>query len=512
MAPKHSSVPTDLDVLVVGAGLSGIAAGYHLQDKCPGKAYAILEMRDRMGGTWDLFRYPGVRSDSDMHTLGYAFRPWHDSISLADGPSILQYIEDTAAEFGIDEHIHYGQRVEGARWSSETATWTTTVRDMASGELHEVRSRYLYMCSGYYDYEEGYRPDFEGTGDFEGEIIHPQFWPEDRTYAGKKVVVIGSGATAVTLVPAMAETAGHVTMLQRSPTYVLSIPGEDPAAAFLRRKLPKPAAETAIRWKNILFALGFYKWARAMPERSRKWILKQVKTALGGAAPIEPHFSPDYDPWDQRLCFVPDGDLFEAIKAGKASVVTDHIDRFTEKGILLESGEELEADIIVTATGLKLKMLGGLNFDIDGKEVQPSDVTLYKGTMLSDVPNFGFAIGYTNASWTLKCDLCCEYFCRLINHMDSRGYTTVTPREPADLGEESALPLASGYIQRAQHLLPKQGDRAPWKLYQNYAIDKAWLKLAPVKDSALEFTRAPRPGARPKSEGRSAENASARVQ
>ncbi len=500
MAPTKRSAPSEVDVLIVGAGLSGIAAGYHLQDKCPTKSYAILEMRERMGGTWDLFRYPGVRSDSDMHTLGYGFRPWTESVALADGPSILSYIEDTAAEFGIDEHIHYQQKVEGARWSSETATWTVTVRHVGTDTLSEVRSRYLYLCSGYYDYDQGYTPDFEGMDDFEGDLVHPQFWSEDVDYADKKVIVIGSGATAVTLVPAMTDRAEHVTMLQRSPTYVLSIPGDDPVAAFLRRRLPHQVADPAIRWKNIFFSLGFYKWCRRFPERSKKWILKNVEAALDGATDMDPHFTPTYEPWDQRLCFVPDSDLFEAIKAGKASVVTDHIDRFTKKGIRLTSGEELEADMIVTATGLKLKMMGGLTFDIDGEAVQPSDVTLYKGTMLSDVPNFGFAIGYTNASWTLKCDLCCEYFCRLINYNDAHGYTHVIPRVPSDLGEESALPLESGYIKRAEHLLPKQGDRAPWKLYQNYALDRAWLRYAPVRDSALEFARAPRPGARPATE------------
>lgn len=498
MAPStRNAPPTDVDVLVVGAGLSGIAAGYHLQDKCPNKSYAILEMRDRMGGTWDLFRYPGVRSDSDMHTLGYGFRPWTDSVALADGPSILKYIEETAAEFGIDEHIHYQQKVEAARWSSETATWTVSVRNTATDTVTEVRSRFLFLCSGYYDYDQGYTPEFEGREDFEGEIVHPQFWGDDVDYAGKKVIVIGSGATAVTLVPAMTDQASHVTMLQRSPTYVLSIPGDDPIAALLRRRLPGRFADPAIRWKNIFFAIGFYKWARRFPERARKWILKNVEAALDGATDLDPHFTPTYDPWDQRLCFVPDSDLFEAIKAGKASVVTDHIERFTKKGIRLESGAELEADMIVTATGLKLKMMGGMAFDIDGRSVKPSDVTMYKGTMLSDVPNFGFAIGYTNASWTLKCDLCCAYFCRLINHLDAHGYTHATPRVPTDLGEESALPLDSGYINRARDILPRQGDRAPWKLYQNYALDRAWLRHAPLRDSALELARAPRPGARP---------------
>ena len=479
-----------LDVLVVGAGLSGVAAGYHLQDKCPEKRYAIVEMREAMGGTWDLFRYPGVRSDSDMHTLGYAFRPWDESVTLADGPAIRDYIRNTAAEYGIDRHVHYGHRVEAARWSSEDALWTVSVRNIAEDLVLPVRCRFLFLCSGYYDYARGYTPAFEGVESFGGRVVHPQFWPEDLDYAGKKVVVIGSGATAVTLVPAMAETAAHVTMLQRSPTYVLSIPGEDAMAAWLREHLPTRAAHAAIRWKNVLFSMGFYHWCRLRPEQARRWLLKQVDTELGGSLPLEPHFAPRYAPWDQRLCFVPDADLFAAIQAGTASVVTDQVDRFTASGVRLQSGEELEADIVVTATGLELKLLAGLQFEVDGQLLNASDLTLYKGSMLSDVPNLAVAIGYTNASWTLKCDLTCEYVCRLIQHMDREGYDACTPRTPAGLEEESALPLQSGYILRMRDRLPKQGTAAPWKLYQNYALDRLWLKYLPVADDALEWTRA----------------------
>jgi cation diffusion facilitator CzcD-associated flavoprotein CzcO len=479
-----------VDVLIVGAGLSGIGAGHHLQERCPQKTYAILEARDAIGGTWDLFRYPGIRSDSDMYTLGYSFRPWPSAKSIADGPSILSYVRDTAREGGIDRKIRFNHRVIGAEWSSEDATWTVEAERTDTGETVRMRCGFLFLCSGYYRYDQGYTPDFEGTERFAGRIVHPQFWTEDIDYAGKRVVVIGSGATAVTLVPAMAKDAAHVTMLQRSPSYVVSLPAEDPIAKVARRLLPAKLAYSVIRWKNVLLTMLVFQLSRRRPRFVKGLIRAGVQRRLPKDYDIDTHFRPRYNPWDQRMCLVPDSDLFEAIGNGTATVVTDEIDTFTEKGIKLASGQELEADVIVTATGLNLQVMGGLRFVVDGEEVDLSKKMTYKGMMLNGVPNAAAAFGYTNASWTLKCDLTCEYVCRLLNYMDEQGYSYCTPH----LTDPSVQPLpfvdfSSGYVLRAVDRFPKQGSKKPWRLYQNYALDIMSLRRAPLEDGALEFTR-----------------------
>jgi cation diffusion facilitator CzcD-associated flavoprotein CzcO len=477
------------DVLVVGAGISGIGAGYHLQTYSPKRSYAILEGRARLGGTWDLFRYPGIRSDSDMYTLGYSFRPWKEAKAIADGPSILNYLEQTARDHGIDKHIRYSHQVKRAAWSTDTATWTVDVERGPEKELVQYSCNFLFMCSGYYNYAEGYTPEFAGADRFKGDIVHPQFWPENLDYSGKCVVVIGSGATAVTLVPEMAKKAAHVTMLQRSPTYVVSRPEEDRIANWLRRHLPAMTAYGITRWKNVLLGMYFFNLCRKKPERAKEFILKGVREQLGPDYDIDTHFTPKYNPWDQRLCLVPNGDLFESIKKGEASVVTDHIDTFTETGIKLKSGKELEADVIVTATGLKLQLLSGLEVTVDGKQMDLSKTFAYKGMMYSDVPNLASAFGYTNASWTLKADLTSAYLCRLLNHMDKTGLRQATPRvaDPS-LEEEPWLDFTSGYVQRSINEFPKQGTKAPWKLYQNYALDIVSLKFGSIEDSAMEFT------------------------
>ena len=478
-----------VDVLIVGAGLSGIGAAWHVQDRCRGKTYAILEARDRIGGTWDLFRYPGIRSDSDMHTLGYRFKPWEGAKAIADGPSIRSYVEETAGESGIDKHIRFGHRVMAARWSSDDALWTVEAEH--EGERVEFTTRFLMMCSGYYSYAEGHRPTWPGEDSFGGRIVQPQFWPEDLDYAGKRVVIIGSGATAVTLVPEMAKTAAHVTMLQRSPTYVVSRPGQDDIANRLRRMLPGKLAYSLTRWKNVLFGMFFFNVARKKPERTKEQLIGMVRDHLGPDYDVETHFTPRYNPWDQRLCLVPDADLFEALKAGTASVVTDQIDRFTPTGIALASGSELPADIAVTATGLKLNLLGDVAFAKDGERIDLSKALTYKGMMASDVPNLAFVFGYTNASWTLKADLTCEYVCRLINYMDKRGSTSATPRRTdASVTEEPFLDFSSGYVQRAAAFLPKQGSKAPWKLHQNYARDLVTLRFGRIDDGTMEFASA----------------------
>jgi cation diffusion facilitator CzcD-associated flavoprotein CzcO len=476
------------DVLIVGAGLSGIGAGYHLQTRCPGKSYAILESRNAIGGTWDLFRYPGVRSDSDMYTLGYNFRPWTDKKAIADGPDILNYIRETAREYGIDRKIRFGHRVARASWSSANALWTIDV-STPEGKSAQFTCNFLYMCSGYYNYEEGYMPGWPGMERFAGRIVHPQNWPEDLDYAGKRVVVIGSGATAVTLVPALAETAASVTMLQRSPTYIVARPSEDPIAKWLLRKTPAPVAHRLARWKNVLLTLYFYGLARRKPEQTKKMLLGFVRQHLGPDYDVAKHFTPRYNPWDQRLCLVPDGDLFRAIRAGKAQIVTDEIDSFTEKGLRLRSGENLDADIIVTATGLNLKLLGGAQILIDGTPVNPAHSISYKGMMYSDIPNLASAFGYTNASWTLKVDLTAEYICRLLNFMDLHGYAYAVPRRNPSIVEEPAINLTSGYFQRSSHLLPKQGSKNPWKWHQNYARDLVALRFGGVDDGTMEFVR-----------------------
>jgi monooxygenase len=474
------------EVLIVGAGLSGIGAAWHLQHRCPGRRYAILEARDAIGGTWDLFRYPGIRSDSDMYTLGYSFKPWEDAKAIADGPSILRYVRDTAAENGIDRHIRYHHRVVRAEWSSESSRWT--VHSEHAGTTVSLTCNFLFMCSGYYRYSAGYTPEFAGIDRFGGALVHPQHWPEGLDYRGKRVVVIGSGATAVTLVPAMATDAAHVTMLQRSPTYVVSRPAEDSIANWLRRRLPLRTAYAITRWKNVLLQLFFFHLARSRPEKTKQALIERVQQTLGPDYDVRTHFTPRYNPWDQRLCLVPDDDLFDSIRSGSASVVTGNIETFTEKGIRLVDGSEIEADIVVTATGLVLELLGGMTVAVDGKDVEFDKTLTYKGMMYSDVPNMATAFGYTNASWTLKCDLTCEYVCRLLNHMDRHGYAQATPRaSDPSMPTQPWLDFTSGYVQRAVDKFPKQGTRSPWKLYQNYARDLALIRFGALDDGALEL-------------------------
>ncbi len=477
------------DVLIVGAGLSGIGAAWHLQDKCPGKSYAILEAREASGGTWDLFRYPGVRSDSDMYTLGYSFRPWKEAKAIADGPSILTYIREVASDHGIDKSIRYGHKVFAAAWSTPDARWTVEVETGPDRVPRRFTCSFLWMCSGYYDYEAGYLPEFAGMDRFKGRIVHPQKWTDDIDYAGKRVVVIGSGATAVTLVPAMAETAEHVTMLQRSPTYMVTRPSQDQLANKLRRRLPLKLAYWATRWRNVLLGMYFYQMCKRKPDKVKSLLLGGVRQMLGPDYDIDTHFTPRYNPWDQRLCLVPDADFFRAIRRGKVSLVTDHIESFTETGLKLKSGAELAADLIVTATGLVLVPLGKAKLSVDGRAVDPAKTFIYKGMMYSDVPNLASVFGYTNASWTLKADLVCEYVCRLINHMDRRGYRQCTPRNgDPTLAEEPWVNFSSGYIQRALSLQPKQGSKRPWKLYQNYALDLLSLRFGSMRDQAMVFS------------------------
>ena len=477
------------DVLIVGAGLSGIGAGYHLKANCPGKSYAIVEGRDASGGTWDLFRYPGIRSDSDMYTLGYSFRPWEEAKAIADGPSILKYVRDTAKEAGIDRKIRYGHSVKRASWSSAEARWTVEAERGKKGEIVRFTCDFLFMCAGYYRYSAGYTPDFPGRERFAGRIVHPQKWTDDIDYRGKRVVIIGSGATAVTLAPEMAKDAAHVTMLQRSPTYVVARPSVDAIAIKLRRYLPSRLAYAITRWKNVLFGAYIFSLCRRKPDLAKKGIIARVREALGPDYDVDTHFTPRYNPWDQRLCLVPDSDLFAAIKAGRVGVVTDTIDTFTEQGIKLASGAELPADLIVTATGLELEVLGGLTVTVDGAPVDFSKAITYKGMMYASVPNLASAFGYTNASWTLKADLTCEYVCRLINHMDKTGAKVCTPRlTDASITPEPWVDFSSGYFQRSLAKLPKQGSKRPWKLYQNYALDIVSLKFGKVADGAMEFS------------------------
>jgi monooxygenase len=479
------------DVLIVGAGLSGIGAAYHLQSKCPAKSYAILDGRSAIGGTWDLFRYPGVRSDSDMHTLGYPFRPWRDRKAIADGASIRRYIAETAQEYGIDRKIRFGHQVALASWSSRDAAWTVNATG-PDGKAVQFACNFLCMCSGYYDFAEGYMPGWPGMDQYQGRIVHPQTWPEDLDYEGKRIVVIGSGATAVTLVPELAKSAAHVTMLQRSPTYVVARPSDDVAADWIRRWLPDRLALRVIRWKNVLLGMYFFNLSRRKPDRVKQEILRLVREQLGPDYDVEKHFTPRYNPWDQRLCVVPDADLFVAIRSGKVAVVTDEIETFTETGIRLTSGELLRADIIVTATGLKLKCLGGMQVLIDGTPINMAGRLSYKGMMFRSVPNFSFTLGYTNASWTLKCNLVAEYVCRLFKYMTAHGYDCATPvgNEPA-ISDKPSFDLSSGYFRRGIELLPKQGSEKPWKFHQNYALDLLDLKFSGVDDGTMEFTRLP---------------------
>ena len=500
------------DVLIIGAGLSGIGAGAHLRMECPDRTFAILEGRETSGGTWDLFRYPGVRSDSDMFTLGYRFRPWTDAKAIADGPAILKYVRETASEYDLENEIRYGHRVRRAEWSSENAVWTVEAEinsfesplqratsasdDLSAGKKGRLKAglkttvftcSFLYLCTGYYRYESGYTPDWPGFDDYAGTVIHPQRWPEGFDYSGKRVLVIGSGATAVTLVPAMAETAAHVTMLQRSPTYIVSMASEDKIANFLRSWLPAKAAYAASRWKNILRQAFFYGLSKRFPDAMKRLIDKGIKTELGEDHPLV-DFKPRYNPWEQRLCVVPDADLFKAIREGKATIVDGEIETFTATGVELTSGEHLAADVIVTATGLVLKIMDGLELVVDGERVDLSKKMAYKGMMYNDVPNLAQAFGYTNASWTLKCDLTSEYVCRVINFKDANGYASCVPRlSDPTVTSEPVLDFSSSYIQRALRELPSQGSKHPWRLHQNYFKDVSMLRYGKVNDGTLEF-------------------------
>ena len=484
-----------VDVLIVGAGLSGIGAACHLQADCPGKSYAILEARDAIGGTWDLFRYPGIRSDSDMLTLGYTFRPWPENQTLADGPSIREYVRDTAREHGVMDQIRFRHKVTSLEWSTEDACWNATYE--TDGKAGSISANAVFMCSGYYRYDEGYTPEFPGREDFEGTVIHPQHWPEDLDYKGKKVVVIGSGATAVTLVPAMADETEHITMLQRSPTYIAALPAVDPLAALLSKFLPVKVRYPILRWKNILLMMGSYQLSRHRPKLMKAVLRQGAKRLLPENYDLDRHFKPKYNPWDERLCVVPDGDLFKEIRHGRASVVTDHIERFDATGIQLKSGEHLDADIIITATGLNALPLGGTPLTVDGERVNLPDTMGYKGTMLSGVPNMAFVVGYTNASWTLKCDLTCQWFCRLVNHMDEHGYDYVVADRDPTVEEVPFIDLMSGYVRRSLDQFPKQGARAPWRLKQNYFVDIVNMRMKPVADESLRFERAHKPAREP---------------
>ncbi|MEQ8403989.1 MAG: NAD(P)/FAD-dependent oxidoreductase [Oceanicaulis sp.] len=484
----NAETAIELDVLIVGAGISGVGAAWHLQDKSPSRSYKILEARADLGGTWDLFRYPGIRSDSDMYTFGYNFRPWTDGKVFADGPSIRTYIRETAREAGIDRHIQYNTRVKSASWSTEQARWT--VHADHDGVTQVYHARFVMMCSGYYRYESGYMPDFPGMEDFKGEIVHPQLWREDQPYAGKRVVIIGSGATAITLVPSMAETARHVTMLQRSPSYIAARPSRDAIADFLRKALPGRAAYTATRAKNVLMAIVFFNLARRYPGFVKKGVLKQIRETLGEDFPVETHFSPSYNPWDQRFCLAPEGDFFEALKTDKADIVTDHIERFTPTGIQLKSGEHLDADLIIPATGLAMQVGGAVDISVDGRPFHAPDHVTYRGMMLSDVPNMALAFGYTNASWTLKIDLTCERVCRMLNHMEKTGADYAVPEPPADLETLPLLDFTSGYVQRALPDLPRQGATQPWRTYQNYIKDMMTIRYGKLEDGHIRFGQA----------------------
>lgn len=480
---------SDFDVVIVGAGISGIGSAYHLQSLCPGKSYTILESREALGGTWDLFRYPGIRSDSDMHTLGYSFKPWRAAKSIADGPAIREYLHETALENQIQPHIQFNHQMTDAQWSSEDAQWTVTAQ--CQGQSKSITCNMLLMCSGYYNYAQGYTPEFEGMHDYQGTVVHPQHWPEDLDYAGKNVVVIGSGATAMTLVPAMAESAASVTMLQRSPTYVVSRPDEDKIANTLRKFLPEKWAYGLTRFKNTQMQSFVYKRSRTAPQKMKTQLIGMVKQALGPNFDVKKHFTPNYNPWDQRLCLIPNSDLFDSIKSGKTTVVTEHIDRLTADGVLLKNGDLLKADILVTATGLNLQLLGGAQFSVDGRPVDFPETVTYKGMMYSDIPNLVQTFGYINASWTLRSDLTAEFTCRVINHMDQLGVSQVTPvlRE-----EDRNMKLgpwiqdfSAGYMSRVMHLFPKQGDRDPWRNTQNYQLDKKIIRKAALQDGALQF-------------------------
>ncbi len=479
-----------IDVLVVGAGLSGIGAGYHLQKKCPETSFLILEGRENIGGTWDLFKYPGIRSDSDMYTLGYNFKPWKEQKAIADAPSILKYLNETVEEFNLKSKIRFGKYVKKARWSSDSNQWTVDIEDKKTGKFSQILCSFIFMCSGYYSYKEGYTPHFEGKENFKGDIIHPQKWDPSFDYSNKKIVVIGSGATAVTIVPEMAKTAKHVTMLQRSPTYVVAAPEKDNLANKLRKYLPLKFTYWFIRWRNILRQQYYFRLCKKYPKGVKKVIIREVKKKLGNDFDVKTHFTPKYNPWDQRMCLVPDGDLFEQINQGKASVVTDHIKNFTENGILLKSGKELKADVIITATGLNLEMLSTVEFFIDNKSVDISKTVTYKGMMYSGIPNLASTFGYTNASWTLGADLTSEYVCRVINHMKRNNYDVVCPKPNIGIeADPDYLNLTSGYIKRSLNIFPKQGKKAPWRNNQNYLIDIFQMKYGRIDDGEISFEK-----------------------
>ncbi len=486
-AETVSVVPEQVDVLIVGAGLSGIGAACHLIRNCPEQSFHIVEARNAIGGTWDLFRYPGIRSDSDMFTLGYSFKPWRAANAIADGDSIRSYVREAADEYALHDRITFGTRVRSARWSSEHARWTVELE--RDGDPLTVSCRFLYGCTGYYRYEEGYTPEFPGIERYGGTLIHPQHWPEDLDYEGKRVLVIGSGATAVTLVPSMAPSAAHVTMLQRSPSFVLTLPNHDPLAVLARRFLPEQAAYSLVRWKNALLALGLFSLSRRAPRLVRRLLRRGVERQLPAGYDIDTHFEPRYDPWDQRLCFVPDGDLFSAISSGRASVVTGTIETFTETGVRLDDGTALDADVIITATGLNLLALGGIELEVDDRPVDLAETVGYKGMMLSGIPNLVMTVGYTNASWTLKADLVAEYVCRLLRHMDAAGVDRCLPLAPSpSMPTAPFLDLKSGYVQRSIDALPRQGADAPWRLDQNYPRDVRLLRRGPLQDVGIEFS------------------------
>ncbi len=477
------------DVVIVGAGISGISTAWHLQDRCPGKSYVILERRENIGGTWDLFKYPGIRSDSDMFTLGFRFKPWESAKSIADGQSIWNYINEAAVENGIDKHIRTGHRVLSVDWSDAENHWTVNVE--TGGETKQITASFLSVCSGYYNYDEGYSPEFPGAADFKGQIIHPQHWPEDLDYAGKNVVVIGSGATAVTLIPSLVDGGvGHVTMLQRSPTYIGALPLVDPVAEKTNKYLPKNLAHFVNRWKQIGYSTGQYQLARKFPAVFKKALRQMAERRLPEGFDYDKHFSPRYNPWDERVCLAPNGDLFKAIRSGKAGVVTDTIETFTENGIKLASGEELQADIIVTATGLNMQLFGGATANRNGEPIDLPSCMTYKGLMLSGVPNMAITFGYTNASWTLKADLVSEFICRLLNYMDANGFDRVEAQHPGDSVDELPfMDFTPGYFRRAMDSLPKSGSQAPWKLKQNYFFDMRTIRYGKVDEQSLHFTK-----------------------
>ncbi len=501
MVSAHEpGVEQHVDVLIVGAGLSGIAAAYHLQQRCPDRSYAILEARQAIGGTWDLFRYPGVRSDSDMFTLGYSFRPWGSGATFADGAAIRDYIESTAKAFGIDQHIRFGHRMVRAAWSSESGTWTVTVERTGQSPTR-ITCSFLYACTGYYTYDRGHSPTWPGQESFEGQIVHPQHWPQDLDWTDQRVVVVGSGATAVSLIPALTERAAHVTMLQRTPSYVVPQPGQDRLAHAAHRALPTSLAHRLVRWRNIGRQMFWYQLSRWRPQLMRRLIglaRKQVLTDLGAAEPdhLDAHFDPPYDPWDQRLCVAPDGDLFRELQSGRASVVTDQLTSFTKDGLTLASGEHLAADLVVTATGLRLKLLDGVALVVDGEPVRLADTMTYRGVMCSGVPNLAASLGYTNASWTLRCELVAAHVCRLLQHMDQHGFTTCMP-EAGEPSEEPLLSLTSTYVKRAADELPRQGTRAPWRIHQNYLVDLWAFSGDGSSSGALAFSTAPNRVTRP---------------